>query len=43
MAKDDELDPSTTMTRIIKDSTLITEVVEQQFEEMFEDADDKEE
>jgi hypothetical protein len=44
-AKDEDLDPSTAMKRIIKENATIVETVEQQLEEMLEedDEDDDEE
>ena len=41
-AKDDDLDASTAMKRIIKENVVIAEAVEQHLEEMVEDADDEE-
>lgn len=42
-AKDDDVDASTAMKRIIKENVAITEAVEQHLEEMVEDADDEDE
>jgi len=41
-ATNDELDASTAMKRIIKENVSITEVVEQQLDEMLEDAEETE-
>jgi hypothetical protein len=41
MAKGDDLDPSTAMTRIIKENNVIMETVEQQLNDMMETEEDE--
>jgi hypothetical protein len=41
-AKDDDLDASTAMKRIIKENVTVTEAVEQHLEDMMEDVEDTE-
>ena len=42
-AQDDDMDASTAMKRIIKENVVIVEAVEQQLEEMLEDAEGSDE